>query len=66
MSAIRRFIFSLARSHARVIGFIHVPHLRRTSRRKKPVRSFRPTRDDLVRAALIAILLSARKLRQVW
>ncbi|HMF05908.1 MAG TPA: hypothetical protein VKE72_02715 [Methylocella sp.] len=57
---------SLARSRARVIGFIHVPRPRRPSRRKKPVRSFRPTREDLVRAALIAILLSARKLRQVW
>jgi hypothetical protein len=49
-----------------VIGFIHVPRPRRPSCRKKPVRSFRPTKEDLVRAALIAILLSARKLRQVW
>jgi pyroglutamyl-peptidase len=55
---------SLAHSRARVIGFIHVPRMRRANR-KKPVRNWRPTMDDLVRAALIAILLSARKLRQV-
>jgi pyroglutamyl-peptidase len=56
---------SLACSRARVIGFIHVPRLRRARDKKKPVRSWRPSRDDLVRAALIAIVLSARKLRQM-
>ncbi len=56
---------SLARSRARVIGFIHVPRLCRARGKKKPVRSFCPSRDDRVRAAWIAILLSARKLRQI-
>lgn len=56
---------SLARSRAPVIGFIHVPRLRRAGSKKKPARGIRPTRDDLVRAAMIAILLGARKLRQV-
>jgi pyroglutamyl-peptidase len=56
---------SLARSRARVTGFIHVPRLRRARRKKAPVSSFRPSRDDLVRAALIAILLCARKLRRI-
>jgi pyroglutamyl-peptidase len=56
---------SLARSRARVIGFIHVPRPRRPGSKKIPVRSVRPTRDDLVRAAWIAILLCARKVRQI-
>jgi pyroglutamyl-peptidase len=57
---------SLARSRARVVGFIHVPRpRRRAGSKRKPVRSVRPTRDDLVRAAMTAILLSARKLRQI-
>jgi pyroglutamyl-peptidase len=55
---------SLARSHARAVGFIHVPRLRPASRPKKASRSWRPTRSDLMRAALIAILLTATKLRQ--
>jgi len=55
--------FSLARSNASAIGFIHVPRLRRTNRPKKASRGWRPARGDLVRAALIAILLTARKLR---
>lgn len=54
---------SLARSHARVIGFIHVPRFKRQGRRKK-ARDWRPDASDLLRAALIAIVLSARKLRQ--
>jgi pyroglutamyl-peptidase len=56
---------SLAHARARVIGFIHVPRPRRASLRKKPVGRIRPRADDLVRAALIAILLSAQKLRQI-
>ncbi len=56
---------SLARSRASVIGFIHVSRPRRVHGKKKPARTWRPSRDDLVRAALIAILLSARKLRQI-
>jgi pyroglutamyl-peptidase len=56
---------SLARSRAHVTGFIHVPRLRRARRKKVSASSFRPSKDDLVRAALIAILLSARKLRQI-
>ena len=57
--------FSLACSRARVTGFIHVPRLRRARRKKAQAPGFRPRKDDLVRAALIAILLSARKLRQI-
>lgn len=56
---------SLARSRARVTGFIHVPRLRRERCKRASATSFRPRKDDLVRAALIAILLSARKLRQI-
>jgi pyroglutamyl-peptidase len=56
---------SLARSSAEVTGLIHVPRLRRARRKKAPVSSFRPDKDDLLRAALIAILHSARKLRQI-
>lgn len=56
---------SLARSSAKVTGFIHVPRLRGRRRKKVPVSSFRPDKDDLLRAALIAILLSAQKLRQI-
>ena len=56
---------SLARSRARVTGFIHVPRLRSRCRKKSSVSIFRPHKDDLVRAALIAIMLSARKLRQI-
>jgi pyroglutamyl-peptidase len=55
---------SLARSQARAIGFIHVPRLKPVSRPKSASRSWRPARADLVRAALLAALLAARKLRQ--
>lgn len=48
---------SLAQGAARQIGFIHVPRLARC-------RGHRPTLDDLVRAAVIAILAMARKLRR--
>ncbi len=54
---------SLARSHARA-GFIRVPRLARANRPKKASRNRRPNRGDLIRAALIAILAVARKLRQ--
>jgi len=55
---------SLARSHARVIGFIHVPQLARANRPKKASRGRRPSVGDIIRAAIIAILAVARKLRQ--
>jgi pyroglutamyl-peptidase len=54
---------SLARSQARAIGFIHVPRLKRGNRPRKAPRSSRPGRADLVRAALMAILLTVRNLR---
>jgi pyroglutamyl-peptidase len=55
---------SLARSHARAIGFIHVPRLTRAERPKRVSRNRRPNLAGLTRAALIAILVTARKLRQ--
>jgi pyrrolidone-carboxylate peptidase len=55
---------SLAHSPARVAGFIHVPRLARASRPKAASRSRRPDLASLTRAALIAILVTARKLRQ--
>ena len=55
---------SLARSPARIAGFIHVPRLARASRPKAASRSRRPDLASLTRAALIAILVTARKLRQ--
>jgi pyroglutamyl-peptidase len=55
---------SLARSHARAIGFIHVPRLARANRPKKASRGRRPRLGDVIRAALLAILAVARKLRQ--
>jgi pyrrolidone-carboxylate peptidase len=54
---------SLARSHA-CAGFVHVPRLARNNRPKKASRARRPGLGDVVRAALIAILAVARKLRQ--
>jgi hypothetical protein len=51
-------------SQARAIGFIHVPRLQYRNRPKKLIRHWRPNRDDLIRAALIAILATAQKLRQ--
>jgi hypothetical protein len=61
MSATSRFIF---RSRARAIGFIHVPRLARANRPKKALRGKRPNLGDVIRAALIAILVTARTLRQ--
>lgn len=55
---------SLARSHARSIGFIHVPQLERSDRPVRAKKSGRPDLHGLTRAALIAILATARKLRQ--
>jgi pyroglutamyl-peptidase len=55
---------SLSRSPARIAGFIHVPRLARASRPKAASRSRRPDLASLTRAALIAILVTARKLRQ--
>ncbi|MCI0466557.1 MAG: hypothetical protein L0Y57_06070, partial [Beijerinckiaceae bacterium] len=55
---------SLARSRASVIGFIHVPRLRRANKPKVKSRNWRPGRDDLVRMGLIAVMLTARRLRQ--
>jgi pyroglutamyl-peptidase len=54
---------SLARSPARVIGFIHVPRLARADRPIGASRR-RPDLAGLTRAALIAIFVTARKLRQ--
>jgi pyroglutamyl-peptidase len=55
---------SLARSHARLVGFIHVPRLARADRPVGAGRTCRPDRADFFRATLIAILVTARKLRQ--
>lgn len=55
---------SLAHSDARQIGFIHVPRLARRIRHGAFTAGQRPTLDDLCRAALIAILAMARKLRR--
>jgi pyrrolidone-carboxylate peptidase len=55
---------SLARSPARIAGFIHVPRLARANRPKAASRSRRPDLASHTRAALIAILVTARKLRQ--
>ena len=55
---------SLARSPARMAGFIHVPRLARASRPKAASRSRPPDLASLTRAALIAILVTARKIRQ--
>jgi hypothetical protein len=60
MYATRRFIF---RSHARAIGFIHVPRLARGNWTKKASRSWHPSLGDVIRAALLAILAVARKIR---
>jgi len=56
---------SLAWSDARQIGFIHVPSLARPSPRGTSEGGHRPTRHDLPRAAIIAILAMARQLRRI-
>ena len=55
---------SLARSPARVAGFIHVPRLARAGRPAGTARSSSPDLADLSRAALIAIRATALRLRQ--
>jgi pyroglutamyl-peptidase len=55
---------SLAHSLARVIGFVHVPQLARANRPMKASRGTRPSLGAVIRAAIIAILAVARKLRQ--
>ena len=54
---------SLAHSNARSIAFIHVPRLARANRPKKASRASRPSLGDVIRAAVIAILVTARTLR---
>ncbi|HUI21554.1 MAG TPA: hypothetical protein VLZ74_11000 [Methylocella sp.] len=55
---------SLMCSKAPSIGFIHVPRLARGDRPIAARRNRRPDLADLTRAALIAILVTARKLAQ--
>jgi pyroglutamyl-peptidase len=55
---------SLAHGGARQVGFIHVPHPARRNRRGTEANGSRPTFDDLARAAIVAILAMARKLRR--
>jgi pyroglutamyl-peptidase len=55
---------SLARSHARAIGFIHVPRLARLDRPKAASRYRRENLAGLTRAALITILVTAQNLRR--
>lgn len=55
---------SLDRSRARSVGFIHVPRLARADRPIGASRNRRPNLAGLTRAALLAILAIARKLRQ--
>lgn len=59
---------SLATTNARSIGFIHMPRLARRGpskdRRKDAAADRRPTFDDAMRAALIAILVTVAKLRR--
>ncbi len=54
---------SLSRSQARAIGFLHVPRLVRLDRPKKTPRDRSAHLAGLTRAALIAILVTARNLR---
>ena len=51
---------TLTRSHAGAAGFIHVPRLARAHRPRRASRNRRPNLAGLVRAALIAILVTAR------
>jgi len=53
---------SLAATRARSIGFIHVPRLARRSR--SPAKARRPTLEEAMRAAVIAILAMAAQLRR--
>jgi pyroglutamyl-peptidase len=55
---------SLTCSQVRSIGFIHMPLLASASRPRKASQNFRPNLAQLTRAALIAILVTARQLRQ--
>ncbi|QBR72216.1 hypothetical protein CU048_14090 [Beijerinckiaceae bacterium] len=55
---------SLAQSKARAIGFIHVPRIAPSTRRNDALRKGRPSLRDLIQVALIAILITARKIRQ--
>jgi len=55
---------SLAHGGARQVGFIHVPHLAGRNRRETQETGRRTTLDDLARAAIVAILAMARKLRR--
>jgi pyroglutamyl-peptidase len=55
---------SLTRSHARAIGFIHVPRLARLDRPKRVSRYRRENFAGLTRVALIAILVTAQNLRR--
>ncbi|HET6379393.1 MAG TPA: hypothetical protein VFG05_13965 [Methylocella sp.] len=55
---------SLARSKAAVIGFIHVPRLRSAERLQRAPARGRPDCGGLIKAALIAIKLSAHRLYQ--
>lgn len=52
---------SLARGASRQVGFIHVPHVAPHSRRRTLTAGRRPSLDDLTRAAIVAILVMARK-----
>jgi pyroglutamyl-peptidase len=58
------FYHSLIRSPARSVGFIHVPRLARPDRPLRASRCRRENLAGLTRAALIAILVTAPKLRQ--
>ncbi len=55
---------SLTHTQARSIGFIHVPRIMPRDRRKNASHKRRPSLDDVTRAAVIAILVTAQKLRQ--
>jgi pyroglutamyl-peptidase len=55
---------SLSRSQARAVGFLHVPRLARLDRPKKMPQDRCAHLAGLTRAALIAILVTARNLRR--
>lgn len=54
---------SLCKAYARSIGFIHVPRLAQPNRPKAALRRRRPSLEEATRAAVIAILVIAPKLR---